>query len=70
MPTDNGTVSFDYLGSFWNTTSQPTAHTLSDGISVGTLSRYQTVTIEAVPVVSFLEQDMHKSEFWAGRQQQ
>ena len=69
MPSYNGTVSSDYLGSFWNTTSQSTAHTLSDGISVGTLSRYQTVNIEAVPVVS-LEQDMHRSEFWGGRQQQ
>ena len=67
MPTDNGTVSFDYLGSFWNTTSQPTAHTLSDGISVGTLSRYQAVSIEAVPVASLTELDMHRSELWGGR---
>ena len=49
---DNSTISFDFLGSFWNITSCPTSHALSDGIISGTLRRYQAVSIEAVPVAS------------------
>ena len=62
----NRTVSFD-LGSSWNIASHPTSHALSDGTSVGTLSRYQAVSTEAVPVASLPELDVHRSELWGGR---
>lgn len=32
MFNDNGTISLDFLGRFWNITSHPTSHSLSDGI--------------------------------------
>ena len=35
MFNDNGTISLDFLGSFWNITSHPTSHSLSDGIVSG-----------------------------------
>ena len=41
MSKDNSTISFDFLGSFWNITSYPTSHALSDGIISGALRRYQ-----------------------------
>ena len=69
MSHDNRTVSFD-LGSSWNITSHPTSHALSDGTSVGTLSRYEAVSTMAVTVASLPELDMHKSELWGGRQQE
>ena len=48
-------------------TSHPTSRALSDGTSVGTLSRYQAVSTEAVPVASLPELDVHRSELWGGR---
>ncbi|XP_017911794.1 PREDICTED: multidrug resistance-associated protein 4-like [Capra hircus] len=48
----------------------PTSHALSDGSSVGTLSRYQAVSIEAVPVASLTELDMHRSELQGVRRQE
>ena len=66
MSDDNRTVSFD-LGGSWNIASHPTLHALSDGTSVGTLSRYQAVSTEAVPVASLPELDVHRSELWGGR---
>ena len=69
MSHDNRTVSFD-LGSSWNITSHPTSHALSDGTSVGTLSRYKAVSTEAVPVASLLELDVQRSELWGGRWQE
>ena len=47
-----------------------TSHALSDGSSVGTLSRYQAVSIEAVPVASLTELDMHRSELQGVQQQE
>ena len=67
MSKDNSTISFDFLGSFWNITSYPTSHASSDGIISGTLRRYQAVSIEAVPVASLPKLDVHKSELWGGR---
>ena len=58
------------MGSFWNITSCPTSHALSDGIISGALSRYQAVSIEAVPVASLPKLDVHKSELWGGRRQE
>ena len=37
---------------------------------MGTLSRYQAVSIEAVPVASLTELDMHRSELQAVQQQE
>ena len=70
MSKDNSTISFDFLGSFWNITSYPTSHALSDGIISGALRRYQAVSIEAVPVVSHPKLDMLRSELWGGRRQE
>ena len=69
MSHDNRTVSFD-LGSSWNITSHPTSHALSDGTSVGTLSRYKAVSTEAVPVASLPELDVPRSEVWGDRWQE
>ena len=69
MSHDNRTVSFD-LGSSWNITSHPTSHALSDGTSVGTLSGYEAVSTEAVPVASLPELDVPRSEVWGDRRQE
>ena len=70
MSKDNSTISYDFLGSFWNTTSCPTSHALSDEIISGALSRYQAVSTEAVPVASLPELGVHKSELSGGRGQE
>ena len=69
MSHDNRTVFFD-LDSSWNITSHPTSLALSDGTSVGTLSRYKVVRTEAVPVASLPELGVHKSELSRGRGQE
>ena len=69
MYDDNRTVFFD-LDSSWNITSHTTSHALSNGTSVGTLSRYQAISTEAVPVASVPELDVHRSEVWGGRRQE
>ena len=61
MSKDNSTISFDFLGSFWNITSYPTSHALSDGIISGTLRRYQAVSTKAVPVASLPKLDVPPS---------
>lgn len=50
------------MDSFENITPFPHFHALSDGPSVGTLSRYQAVSTETVPVASLTKMDMERSE--------
>ena len=66
MSYDIGTVSFDFLDSFWNMTPAPTtSHTVSDGSSVGTLSRYQ-----AMSVASLTELGIQRSELQGVQRQE
>ena len=39
MSNDDGTVSFDFGGNFWNITSHHTSHALSDGIISGDIKQ-------------------------------
>lgn len=64
MSSGNGAVSFDFLGDFWNITSCPNSHALSEGSPTGSLRRCSTVSIEVVPLALSLRRAAHVQE-WA-----
>ena len=70
MSYDNGTVSFDFLDSFWNVTPSPYFTCIVRWIISGDIAFNQAVSIEAVPVALLTELDMHRSELQAVQQQE